>query len=90
MDGYGVKLAVEAPVFGGTATAAAGYMDAEASEDSAKEFNRYSVGATYKYPLSKRTFVYTAASYTRDDFENGEYEGQPSYAEAMFGMAHYF
>lgn len=89
-DGYGLKLAVAAPVLGGEAQAAVGYMDAEDADVSDREFSRYTVGATYKYPLSKRTFLYSAASYTKDDIDNAGVSTKPSYTEFMAGLAHYF
>ena len=90
VDGYGVKLAVAAPALGGEVQGAVGYMDAEGTENADKEFSRYTVGATYKYPLSKRTYVYTAASYTKDDVDNQGKTTKPSYTEFMAGLAHYF
>lgn len=98
VDGYGVKLAAAAPVFGGTLQGMVGYMDAESSDDTKfgdLEVSRYTVAVTYDYPLSKRTKLYTAASYTKDDFENhdvadGSADGKPNNTAFMFGMAHYF
>lgn len=96
IDGYGVKLAAAAPVFGGTLQGMVGYMDAESSDD--KEFgdlevSRYTVALTYDYPLSKRTKLYTAASYTKDDFKDNNdstNDAKPNNTAFMFGMAHYF
>ena len=90
VDGYGVKLAVAAPALGGQVQGAVGYMAAEATENSSDEFSRYTVGATYKYPLSKRTYLYTAASYTKDDIDTTAKAAKPSYTEVMAGMVHYF
>lgn len=98
IDGYGVKLAAAAPVFGGTLQGMVGYMDAESSDDTEfgdLEVSRYTVAVTYDYPLSKRTKLYTAASYTKDDFENhvvadGSADAKPNNTAFMFGMAHYF
>ena len=96
IDGYGVKLAAAAPVFGGTLQGMVGYMDAESSDD--KEFgdlevSRYTVALTYDYPLSKRTKLYTAASYTKDDFKDNNdstNDAKPNNTAFVFGMAHYF
>lgn len=96
IDGYGVKLAAAAPVFGGTLQGMVGYMDAESSDD--KEFgdlevSRYTVALTYDYPLSKRTKLYTAASYTKNDFKDNNdstNDAKPNNTAFMFGMAHYF
>lgn len=98
VDGYGVKLAAAAPLLGGTVQGMVGYMDAESSDTDEfgdLEVNRYTVALTYEYPLSKRTKLYTAASYTKDDFtnndvEDGSADGKPTNTAFMFGMAHYF
>ena len=97
IDGYGVKLAAAAPLLGGTVQGMVGYMDAESSDTKVEdlEVSRYTVALTYEYPLSKRTKLYTAASYTKDDFtnndvEDGSKDGKPTNTAFMFGMAHYF
>lgn len=98
VDGYGIKLAAAAPVFGGTLQGMVGYMDAESADKTVtedKEVNRYTVALTYEYPLSKRTKLYTAASYTKDDFkdnavEDGSKDAKPSNTAFMMGVAHYF
>ena len=98
VDGYGIKLAAAAPVFGGTLQGLVGYMDAESADTTVtedKEVSRYTVALTYDYPLSKRTKLYTAASYTKDDFkdnavEDGSKDAKPSNTAFMMGIAHYF
>lgn len=94
VDGYGVKLAAVAPVLGGTLQGMVGYMDAESSNTKVEdlEVSRYTVALTYEYPLSKRTKLYTAASYTKDDFKNHDEDtkAEPTNTAFMFGMAHYF
>lgn len=95
IDGYGIKLAAAAPVLGGTLQGMVGYMDAESSDTKVEdlEVSRYTVALTYDYPLSKRTKLYTAASYTKDDFKNNDDSAEdhkPNNTAFMFGMAHYF
>ena len=95
IDGYGIKLAAAAPVLGGTLQGMVGYMDAESSDTKVEdlEVSRYTVALTYDYPLSKRTELYTAASYTKDDFKNNDDSAEdhkPNNTAFMFGMAHYF
>ena len=73
-----------------------GYMSAETADTTAtndKEVDRYTVAVTYDYPLSKRTKLYTAASYTKDDFKDNidsTNDHKPNNTAFMFGMAHYF
>lgn len=95
IDGYGVKLAAAAPVLGGTVQGMVGYMDAETADvtlEDDKDFKRYTVALTYEYPLSKRTKLYTAASYTKDEYKDniGDTKAEPTNTAFMFGMAHYF
>lgn len=96
IDGYGIKVAAAAPVFGGNLQGMLGYMSAETADTTAtndKEVDRYTVAVTYDYPLSKRTKLYTAASYTKDDFKDNvdsTKDHKPNNTAFMFGMAHYF
>ena len=48
------------------------------------------VGVGYEYPLSKRTFVYTAAGYTEKKVEWKGQEDKTKTSEVMFGMVHTF
>lgn len=88
-DGYGLALGLAVPAFGGTAKAHVGYLDAEASDNSNVDFKRWNVAVGYDYSLSKRTSVYTAAAYTKDDATN--YTGlEPSAVEVVAGLIHKF
>ena len=73
-DGFGLQVGVNVPVAGGNAKAVLGYMDAEdqvkpAVGEKAKDMSRINFSVGYDYPLSKRTFVYTGAGYTQDDYD---------------------
>ena len=89
-DGYGIALGVSAPVLGGTAKAHVGYMDAEGSDDSAQDVTRWNVAVGYDYALSKRTSLYTAAAYTKDDVSTTTLDAEPSMVEVMAGIIHKF
>ena len=82
------------PVFGGTAKAQVAYMDAESTRNSDVNVSRWSLAAGYDYSLSKRTMVYTAAAYTRDDvseqFQTADLGSNPSAVEVMAGLVHKF
>ena len=92
-DGYGIVLGANAPLFGGTLKATAGYLDAEKQNVPAgvqgEDISRFIVGAGYEYKLSKRTVVYADAGYGQDDIDNRDAD-KPSYFQAAVGMAHYF
>lgn len=94
-DGYGVVLGANAPLFGGTLKATAGYLKADQqgveAGKKAEDIDRFIVGAGYEYKLSKRTVVYADAGYGQDDIDNKTDGGdKPSFFRAAFGMAHYF
>lgn len=93
-DGYGIVLGANAPLFGGTLKATAGYLDAEKQNVPAgvqgEDISRFIVGAGYEYKLSKRTVVYADAGYGQDDIDNKTDGDKPSYFQAAVGMAHYF
>ncbi len=94
-EGWGLNVGVGVPAFGGTAKAQIAYMDAESTRDSDMNVSRWSLAAGYDYNLSKRTMVYTAAAYTRDDVSE-QYQAtaktgsNPSTVEVMAGLVHKF
>lgn len=73
VESMGLVASVEAPVASGTLEAMVGYgvasidyADATLDDTDAKV---WTVGAFYKYPLSKRTYMYTGAGYTTVDYD---------------------
>lgn len=94
-EGWGLNVGVGVPAFGGTAKAQIAYMDAESTRNSDMNVSRWSLAAGYDYNLSKRTMVYTAAAYTRDDVSE-QYQAtaktgsNPSTVEVMAGLVHKF
>lgn len=89
--GYGVIVGATAPVLGGTVKATLGYNDYEEVVADGDDGNNWMVGLGYEYPLSKRTFVYTAAGYKEAKTETKEgVESKNKTTEVMFGMVHKF
>lgn len=89
--GYGVIVGATAPVLGGTVKATLGYNDYEKVVADGDDGNNWMVGLGYEYPLSKRTFVYTAAGYKEAKTETKEgVESKDKTTEVMFGMVHKF
>lgn len=95
-EGYGVMLGATAPIGAGTLYASLGYTDYEDSEKNASgvkyEYDAYQFGIGYTYPLSKRTYLYTAAGYTvegKDDNKKTDYEDQKT-TEVVAGIVHNF
>ena len=95
--GYGVMLGATAPVASGTLFAMVGYSDYETTEavgEKKVEFNAMNFGLGYQYPLSKRTYVYTAAGYTKINAEwaKGDYklDADDQTTEVVAGIVHNF
>jgi len=68
--GYGVMLSTTAALAGGELLASVGYADYELAIDVPNNlfdatYDAFNVGIGYQYPLSKRTFVYAGAGYTK-------------------------
>lgn len=96
--GYGVMLGATAPVGAGTLYATLGYNDFESTvgfdEDGKMKFDTVQFGLGYQYPLSKRTYVYTAAGYTKlsGDFklDGQKYDPETKTTEVVAGIVHNF
>ena len=95
--GYGVMLGATAPVGAGTLFAMVGYSDYETTEavDEKKvEFDAMNFGLGYQYPLSKRTYVYTAAGYTKISAEwakgTNKLDADNQTTEVVAGIVHNF
>ena len=92
-EGYSLALGLGVPAFGGTAKAHIGYADAEDTKVSGNTFTRWNLTVGYDYNLSKRTSVYTAATYAKDKYEyapQGWQDWEPSMVEVMAGLIHKF
>ena len=87
---YGVSLSVKAPVASGTLEAAVGYavgtndLAAAGTDDEKKILN---IGAYYKYPLSKRTYVYAGLGYDQEEAYGAD---KVKTTEVISGIAHHF
>ena len=101
LTGYGVILGAITPIAGGNLYTSLGYADYEASDLPTKhetgvdkaDYKVYGVGVGYQYPLSKRTYVYTAASYTHETSNEGTATAKDldtDVTEVMMGLVHNF
>ena len=87
---YGFVVGGTAPLVGGTLKVQLGWNDYEDVKTGATEGNNIITGVGYEYPLSKRTFVYTAAGYTQVKTEKAGVETKTKTSEVMLGMVHKF
>ena len=100
--GYGVILGAITPIGAGQLFTAVGYSDYEQSKLFADEkaenadkadTTSYGIGIGYQYPLSKRTYVYTAASWNRETVNDGgvnDKDVDTDTTEVMAGIVHNF
>lgn len=100
--GYGVILGALTPIGAGQLFTAVGYSDYEQSKLFADEkaanadkadTTSYGIGIGYQYPLSKRTYVYTAASWNRETVNEGgvnDKDVDTDTTEVMAGIVHNF
>ena len=98
----GVILGAITPIAGGNLYTSLGYADYEAADLPAghaadvekADYKVYGVGVGYQYPLSKRTYVYTAASYTQETKNDGasatSKDLDTNTTEVMMGLVHNF
>ena len=93
-EGWGLGLGVGVPVMGGTASAYAGYLDADSVDDSDTSLKRFTGAVGYSYTFSKRTSMYSTLSYTKDEYKdkaNGTADKvKPTSVEAIVGLIHKF
>lgn len=105
MEGYGLTLGASVPAFGGTFLGQVGYMDADNDDGDYRveygvDVSRWNVTLGYTYSLSKRTSVYAAAAYTKDDvtFNSNKADNSvknsanydPTRTEVVAGLIHKF
>lgn len=85
IEGYGIVAGTAVPVCSGSVKFSAGYMHAE-SDKTNKKANRWTAGAGYQYPVSKRTNVYTGVGYVQDSVNNRD----PYAVQVVAGLKHSF
>ena len=86
---WGVSLSAATPIASGTLETAIGYGVGKndlAAADKDDEVKVWNVGAYYKYPLSKRTYVYAGAGYDSED----KYGVKTKTTEVISGLVHQF
>ena len=92
--GYGVMLGAVTPLGAGSLYTSIGYRDSEnADEKIGGQLDEtvYQVGVGYTYPLSKRTYLYTAAGYTQEELDQGGNNTvKTKTTEVVAGIVHNF
>ena len=91
--GYGVMLGAVTPLGSGSLYTSIGYRDSEnADENYGGQLDEtvYQVAVGYTYPLSKRTYLYTAAGYTQEELDKGADTVKTKTTEVVAGIVHNF
>ena len=86
---WGVSLSAVAPLGAGELEVGAGYGKAkeEVVDAKDKKSDAFTVGAHYKYPLSKRTYAYVAAGYAEEEVKDAS---KDKTFQAVSGICHNF
>ena len=93
LEQSGVVVGFEAPLPVGFVEFQAGYGEFDdTTKANAKDGDAWMVGGFYKYPLSKRTYLYTAAGYQEKSYDKkaAAKEGDFKKLEAVAGLVHNF
>lgn len=93
VKGYGVALGADIPAWGGNFLVSLAYSDSEDdAKDATAEFTAYQASVAYKYPLSKRTVLYSGVGYTNREADKvlDAYKVEEDRYDVTFGMVHYF
>ena len=97
VKGYGIAAGANIPAGTGEVLLMLGWRDAELVNHSSIGATRISGSIGYKYPLSKRTNIYAAASHTRDDLDKQIAAGgnetesvKPNATQVVLGLVHRF
>ena len=87
---WGTVASVAVPLSAGKLQAMIGYAEGtfEPVAGADIDVTRYTVGAYYEYPLSKRTYLYTAAGYTQTESDN--WDADQKYTQVIGGLVHNF
>ena len=92
--GYGVMLSAKVPLAGGDLLASVGYADYEVDVEHDITCDAFNFGIGYQYPLSKRTFVYTGAGYTKFNgdltLDGAKNSSDKKTIEVVSGLVHTF
>ena len=88
VDGWGMGVGVNYPVFGGTARFAVNHRQMD-NEDNV-DFTRTTVGTAFDYPLSKRTWTYVMGGYSQEKVETKTEDRTPKGYQLSVGLVHKF
>lgn len=89
LDGFGFNLSTIVNAFSGRVKGSIGFMDAERSDNSSIDIQRYAASLGFEYPLSKRTFTYVGAGTYWDKY--GANDAHDAHVwSASTGLVHSF
>lgn len=94
VDGYGVNVGASIPVLGGYIKAGFGYGDFEGSQKDELTMKTYQTSVGYTYEISRRTSVYTGASWIKSKYSEEYKADNASAKEDVYlftaGLVHRF
>lgn len=97
VKGFGVTTGAKIPAAGGDILLSLGVRDAELANHSSMKALRVAGTVGYRYPLSKRTAIYSAVSHTRDNMDiqvkdstSETVKIKPNVTQAVLGIVHAF
>ena len=90
IKGHNFHVGVAVPVCSGTFSLGGYYTTVESVNDSDRTVKSYNVAATYKYPLSKRTYLFGGVGYLETKNELTETEVKTKAFDATIGLHHAF
>lgn len=94
VDGWGVNVGVDVPLFGGTARFGVGHGDFEGSREKSRTMKTWQTAVGYTYALSRRTTVYTGGDWIRSSYSDEQEAVAPEATKNIYeftvGLVHRF
>ena len=90
VKGHNFHVGVSVPVCSGTFSLGGYYTNVKSVEDSDKTIKSFDVAATYTYPFSKRTYLYTGVGYMETKNKLTGTSVKDKTLDAVLGVHHNF
>ncbi len=90
VKGHNFHVGVSVPLCTGLASFGAYYTTVKSVSDYDNKLKSFNVAATYTYPLSKRTHIYTGAGYIKTEFKSATKKRKEKLFNVLVGLHHDF